>query len=166
MALEGLAALSVASNIAQFVDFGCRLFFETKELYNSSSGLANESMELENISQTLGRLSNGLMAKNSFGDPPSSGVRLDEILHILPANTKTIHGDEKDLISLAQQCQKVAEELSGALNQLRINGPGKKWECFRVSLKRIWKAKRIDKIAKRMERLSSQLTVCLVKVLT
>ena len=165
MALEGLAALSVASNIAQFVDFGCRLFFETKELYSSSSGLATEAVELENISQTLGRLSKDLVAKHVSDDPPSSGVDLDGILRVEPANAFATSRDRSDLMLIAQECQKVAEELSGALNQLRIRGPGKKWQCFRVSLKRIWKPERVDKIAKRMERFSRQLTVCLLKIL-
>lgn len=101
MALEGFAALSVAINIVQFVDFGCRIFSETKELYKSSNGLANEAAELEYISQTLGRLSNDLMAERSFGDPPLSGVQSDEILRIQPGNTNAIHSDESDLMLIA-----------------------------------------------------------------
>ena len=158
MALEGLAALSVASNIAQFVDFGCRLFFETKELYSSSSGLASEAVELENISQTLSRLSNDLVPK------PPIGVDLDEAF-LVKGNAIVRSSDEEDLILIAQECQKIAEKLSAVLEQLRVRGSGREWQCFRVTLKRIWKPERIDKIARRMERFSSQLTMCLVKIL-
>ena len=158
MALEGLAALSVASNIAQFVDFGCRLFFETKELYSSSSGLASEAVELENISQTLGRLSNDLVPE------PPVGVDLDKAF-LVKGNAIVRSSGEDDLILIAQECQKIAKELSAALEQLKVRGPGREWQCFRVTLKRIWKPERIDKIARRMERFSSQLTMCLVKIL-
>ena len=158
MALEGLAALSVASNIAQFVDFGCRLFFETKELYSSSSGLADEAVELENISQTLGRLSKDLVPK------PSTGVDLDKVF-LVETDEVARSRDEDDLILIAQECQKIAKELSAALEKLKVRGPGREWQCFRVTLKRIWKPERVDKIAKRMERFSSQLTMCLVQIL-
>ena len=158
MALEGLAALSVASNIAQFVDFGCRLFFETRELYRSSSGLASEAAELENISQTLGRLSNDLVPQ------PSTAKDLDKVF-LVKANAVAIPSDEDDLFLIAQGCQTIAKELSAALEQLKIRGPARQWQCFRVTLKRIWKPERIEKIAKRIERFSSQLTMCLVKIL-
>ena len=162
---RGLAALSVASNIVQFVDFGCRLFFETKELYSSSSGLASEAVELENISQTLGRLSKDLMAKHSWGYQPSSIVNSDGTLHYMLVNASATSSDDSDLNLIAQECQKIAKELSAALEKLKVKDPGKKWQCFRVSLARIWKPERIDKIARRMERFSIQLTMCLVKIL-
>ena len=158
MALESLAALSVASNIAQFVDFGCRLFFETRELYSSSSGLASEAVELETISQTLGHLSIDLVPK------PSTGANLNKTF-LVKANTVAPSTDEDDLGLMAQECQKTAKELLAALEQLKVRGPRREWQCFRVTLKRIWKPERIDNIAKRMERLSSQLTMCLVKIL-
>ena len=158
MALESLAALSVASNIAQFVDFGCRLFFETRELYSSSSGLASEAVELEKISDTLGRLSKDLSPNSS------TGVDSDDV-SLLNVNAVAGSNDEDDLILIAQDCQKIAKELSAALEQLKVRGPRREWQCFRVTLKRIWKPERVDKIARRMERFSSQLTMCLVKIL-
>ena len=165
MALEGLAALSLASNIVQFVDFGCRLFSETKELYTSSNGLALEAMELENISQTLGRLSKDLESNYSLGGPSSSGPGMGEILRLEPANSFTTPNEESDLILIAQECQKIAKELSTALEQLKVKGPGRQWQCSRVTLKRIWKPEMVEKIARRMERFSSQLTMCLIRIL-
>lgn len=66
MAFEGLAALGVASNTVQFMDSGCRLVSQNQELYMSSNGLADESVELESITQSLGRLSNDLVVEHSF----------------------------------------------------------------------------------------------------
>lgn len=46
MALEGLAALSVASNTVQFIELNCRIFSERRELYKSSQALVAENVEL------------------------------------------------------------------------------------------------------------------------
>lgn len=167
MAFEGIAALGLASNIVQFVDFGCRLFSQSKELYRSSNGLADEAVELENIAQSLSRLSTNLMLEHPFSSQPSS----DDIdIQFQPTNELEKYSDETDLTLIATECKKVADELSEAVNQVRVKNPrgkdsGKKWQCFRVTLTRIWKPERIDNMSRRLERLSSQLTMCLVKTL-
>ena len=164
MALEGLAALGLASNIVQFVDFGCRLFSQSKELYRSSSGLSVEAVELDNIAQSLGRLSDNLIVKHLdlFPIRPSSD---DVDIQFQPANEFEKYSGETDLTLIATDCKKVADELSEALNQLRVKNPEKKWQCFRVTLTRIWKPERIDNMSRRLERFSNQLTICLIKVL-
>ena len=167
MALEGIAAFGLASNIAQFVEFGCRLFSQSKELYRSSNGLLDEAGELENIAQSLSRLSENLMLEHPFSSQPSS----DDIdIQFQPANELEEYSDETELTLIATECKKVADELSEALNQVRVKNPreknyGKKWQCFRVTLTRIWKHERIDNMSRRLERLSSQLTMCLVNIL-
>ena len=167
MALEGIAALGLASNIVQFVEFGCRLFSQSKELYRSSSGLIDEAGELENIAQSLSRLSKNLMLEH----PSSSQASSNDIkIQFQPTNELEKHSDETDLALIGTECKKIADELSEALNQVRVKNPreknfGKKWQCFRVTLTRIWKPKRIDNMSRRLERLSSQLTMCLVNIL-
>ena len=162
MALEGFAALGVASNIVQFVEFGCRLFSQSKELYRSSNGLANEAVELENITQSLRHLSDNLMVEHSGWNQPLSN---DNQTSSDDFDVELEDDDEPELTLIARSCKKIADELSEALNQLRVKDPGKKWQCFRVALKRVWKPKKIDDMSRRMERLSSQLTICLVKSL-
>ena len=72
MVLEGLAALGVARNIVQFMNSGCRLVSQSQELYMSFNGLADETVELENIAQSLGRLTSDLVVEHSFQNQPSS----------------------------------------------------------------------------------------------
>ena len=55
MALEGLAALALAGNLIQFVDFGRKLFSKSRELYRSSQDLSSENAELEKIAQFYSR---------------------------------------------------------------------------------------------------------------
>ena len=165
MALEGLAALGCASNIVQFVEFGCRLFSQSKELYRSSSGLLDEAVELDNITQSLSRLSDNLIVKHkplSHRSDIELGDGVEHVPPIQPANAMGIDDGEINLVLIAKDCKNVAHELSEALEQLRVESPSKKWQCFRVTLKRIWKPERIDDMSRRMERLSRQMTMCLV----
>ena len=166
MALEGLAALGLASNMVQFVEFGCRLFSQSKDLYRSSSGLLDEAVELDNITQSLSRLSDNLIVEHKTSSHDSDielGDGVEHILPIQPAKALGIDSGETDLVLIATDCKKVADELSEALSQLRVQNPRKKWQCFRVTLKRIWKPERIDGMSRRMERLSCQMIMCLVQ---
>ncbi len=160
MALESFAALGVASNIVQFVEFGCRLFSHSKELYRSSNGLGNEAVELENITRSLGHLSDRLVVENLGPPLDDSGIEPEE-----DSDVDLEDDGEADLMLIVRNCKKIADELSDALNQLRVKDSGKKWQCFRIALKRVWKPKKMDDMSRRMERLSSQLTICLVKSL-
>lgn len=166
MALEGLAALGCASNIVQFVEFGCRLFSQSQKLYRSSSGLLDEAVELDHITKSLCRLSNKLLVehKPSSHDPDIGlGNGAEHVPYIQPPKALREDSGETNLLLIARDCKKVADELSEALNQLRVKSPRKRWRCFRVALERIWNPERIDDMSRRMERLSSQMTMCLVQ---
>ena len=145
MALESLAALSLAGNIVQFVDFGCRLFSKSRELYRSSDGVLAENVELENIANSLTALSKGLTPGSSQTQPESI--------------------DYKNLRSLAKDCKSIATELLQALHELKVKDPQKKLQCFRTALKRIWRSEEIENIAKRLDRSGSRLTTCMVNIL-
>ncbi len=143
MAAESLAALSLASNIVQFIDFGCRLFSKSRELY--IEGFVTESVQLETISETVGRF-----AKE---------------INVTPTRKDLLSKDEADLLTLAEVCGEIAEDFKLLLLQLRVNGCGHKWQSLRVSLKRLWKSDDIERMAKRLDRASNQLTSCLVRIL-
>ena len=143
MAAESLAALGLASNIVQFIDFGCRLFSKSCELY--IEGFVTESVQLETISETVNRFASDL--------------------NVTPTSRDLLSKDEADLITLAELCQGIARDLKLSLLNLRVNGCGHKWQSFRASLKRLWKSDDIEQMAKRLDRASNQLTGCLVRIL-
>ena len=145
MALESLAALSLAGNIVQFVDFGCRLFSKSRELYRSSDGVLAENVELENIANSLTALSKGLRVDSSQAQPKPD--------------------DYTDLKNLAKDCEKIAIELLEALREMKVKEPQKKLQCFRTALKRIWRSKKIEDVSKRLDRSSRLLTTCMVNIL-
>ena len=122
--VEGLAALSLAANVIQFVDFGCRLFSKTRELDKSSAKSVIEHVEIKAIAQIIGRLSCALTV------PPPNGPELSP--------------EENELSSLASSCKAIANDLLTALTELELNGSRKKWQCFRIALKAVWKSEQID----------------------
>ena len=143
MALESLAALGLAANIVQFVEFGSKLFSESRALYKASDKPVEESVELEIISKALKSLSDDL------GAIPSS----------------TTPQPQAELLPLAKRCQTIADELLVALNELHVKGANGKWRCFRSSLKRIWKSREIENMARRLDSICGHLTNCLINVL-
>ena len=145
MALESLAALSLAGNIVQFVDFGCRLFSKSRELYGSSDGVLAENAELENVANSLTALSKGLRVESSQAQPESI--------------------DYTNLKALAKDCEKIATELLEALRELKVKNHHEKLQCFRTALKRIWRSEKIENISKRLDRSSRLLTTCMVNIL-
>ena len=145
MALESLAALGVAANIIQFVEFGCKLFSESRELYKASDRLVEESAELEIISKALKRLSDDLIA--------------------IPSSTTPQSQAEANLLPLAKRCQAIADELLVAVNKLQANGGKGKWQCFRSALRRIWRSHEIDDMAKKLDSICGHLNTCLINVL-
>ncbi|SPN99263.1 uncharacterized protein DNG_02300 [Cephalotrichum gorgonifer] len=61
--MEPLAALSVATSIAQFVDFGSKLLSKYRKLYRSSNGVLSEAVDVEVITTDLMTLVQGLKRK-------------------------------------------------------------------------------------------------------
>ena len=145
MALESLAALGIAANIIQFVEFGCKLFSECRALYKTSDKRLEESVELGVISKALKRLSTDLVTV-----PPST----------IPQSQS-----EAELLPLAERCQEIADELLMALDELQVKGVKGKWQCFRSALKRIWKSQEIEDMARRLDSVCGHLTICLINVL-
>ena len=90
-----------------------------------------------------------LKTGNQFleGGAPSddSDLELEDILPAEPEDTLKSCRDEVDLIQIAQDCKRIVDELLDALGQLKVRGPGKKWQCFRVTLERIWKPEQLTR---------------------
>lgn len=105
--MDPLTALSVASNIIQFVDFGSRLVSKAHRLYRSADGALTEHIHLEVIITDLGTLLKGLQGK------------LPE--HRQPLNNQTVIEDDKALDDLCKRAAEIAEELMRRLEKLMID---------------------------------------------
>ena len=121
MVVEGLAALSLASSVIQFVDFTSKLISKSKEYYNSSAGALEENISLQDASDRFRSLARGLeQSSNRF------------------SSSKTLNREEEALRQVVQECQELARELRGALERLKVAGPKMKLKSFRQDRKYLW----------------------------
>jgi hypothetical protein len=148
MVLDPLSSLSIASSVVQFIDFGCKLFSKSHELYKSASGESVEDIELRSVARSLEEFAGNasVLPLRSEGQDYSSG--------------------EKALLLIADSCKKQAASLNSILEPLKIEDRDekspKKWAAFRLALRRMMKSGEIDSISKRLDKLSHQLTACLM----
>ncbi len=131
--MDPTAAIGLAANVVQFVDFSWKLFRDTKDLYESSTGASADHDILELIITDLAAFNDKLTA------PTAPGAIPDEMRN------------------LASQCIYVIAELRDILNKIRVQGPRKKWKSFVQALRSIWKKDQIDNLVKRLEALRSEI---------
>ena len=118
--VDPLTAISLASAVVQFTDFGIKLVTGIIELYHSADGLSGESSNLEyRITHVRKYAETIILSSEHDGD--------DE-----PASE-----NEKELAKLAASCKGIASDLLSVLDDLKVKkpaGPGRKWESFRKAV--------------------------------
>ena len=143
--MEALAALSLAGNVVQFVDFGQKLISRTKQIYASGTLTVHE--ELETLVNDLSKLCVDLVeSRNKIGSHGRSA-------------------EEHDVLPLAASCQELGVEFSTLLQKLRVQSRSRKWATIQQALKSMWNDKAVQKYAKRLEGYRSQISVHLLKLL-
>ncbi|OAL37221.1 hypothetical protein AYO20_03397 [Fonsecaea nubica] len=141
MVLDPLSAIGLAANIVQFIDFSRRLISDAKEIYHSTNGTSAENVELQDVAESLSRLSSTLISPL---DPSQAAV----------AQT------EAEIVKIAAASRVVGDELQAAIQSLTAgDGSRKKWRSFLQALKTLWKRDKIAKLRKRLEDARSNLSV-------
>jgi hypothetical protein len=95
---EAFAALSIAANIAQFVDYARQLISSSKEIYNSLDGARDEHQGLKLIIEDIKNLAN----------------------ETRPANAGSYSTDEIGFRKLAAECEPLADKLLAILKDLEV----------------------------------------------
>jgi hypothetical protein len=138
-----LAAIGLAGNIVQFVDFGIKLSRDFRELYQSAEGGKAKHLELEDVTTDLESLCQKL--QNTA----------------IPATQ-----DDGELRNLARGCAKLARELLAMLEKVKVNKErNPRLATFRQASKNIWKEKDICDLEERLGRYREQLNQRLVYIL-
>ena len=136
--LDPLNAISLASSIVQFVQFGTKLVLEGLELYQSNDGALAKNSELEAIVKDINQRSEVLI------------------------NTPQPSEDEVAMQKLAESSRKIADELIEQLSTLRIPVSHKRLQSSRKALAAAWKKDRITDLERRLCRLQNQINQRLV----
>ena len=140
MVIEALAAVSLAGNVVQFVEFSCRLFDQAATIYHSRTGSTRGAQDIETLTQQLQTLCANLAhSNNSFHHPDP-----------------TRQPDPDSLRILAKDCEAAANELLSELYNLKAKDPNSKWSSFRAALAVSWKENRVDALQKKLDSYRSQ----------
>ncbi|OAG42303.1 hypothetical protein AYO21_03471 [Fonsecaea monophora] len=141
MVLDPLSAIGLAANIVQFIDFSRRLISDAKEIYHSTNGVTTENVELQDVAESLSRLSSTL-------------------LNPLDQSQAAVSQTEAEIVKIAAASRVVGDELLAAIQSLTAgDGSHKKWRSFLQALKTLWKKDKIAKLRKRLEDARSNLSV-------
>jgi hypothetical protein len=153
--MDPLNALSVASSVVQFVDFGRHLLSASYEIYRSPSGESAKNVDLRTISKDL----TDLVAQIKDKVGPSASIQLDKSTA------------EYQLAEISKECEWILKEFKGALEKLGRQRRSKKtaFEMARgailIALKDVWNASTVDRMRERLEnqkrRLMDATMICL-----
>lgn len=139
--MEPLAALSLAGNIVQFVEFGGKLLKSTRELYKSSvGGTLPINHELALVTSEL----RVLITKLRQYFPKTAGNAPDQEVN---------GGFEK----ICDEAAKVAEELVRRLDTLKVGGKASKLGSFYYAIRSLWSEKEIAELTARLSVLKESL---------
>lgn len=137
--MDPLSALSVASSVVQFVQFGCSLVSKGQEIYDSEGGSLLKHVECEEATNRLVELTEKLR-------PALRDCRANK-----PAPAGDI-GSVAAIEDICDNCLAISKELIALLGKLRVKEDCKrrKWFSFRQALRSVWSKGDLDAIEKRL----------------
>jgi len=138
--MDPLSALSVAGTIVQFIQFGTQILSKGHKIYESNNGMLAENAEMGplgddvkeisgNVRSLLDNRHRELLAKSADENLNLSSVRreLKDLskhlaLSLEGRDSEGVHEDDKALNTVCGHCIDIANELSRALEALKMKG--------------------------------------------
>ena len=118
--LDPLTAISLASAVVQFTDFGVKLVTGSIELYHSVDGVSAERSNLERNITRVRNLTDKIILPLEQNDD-----------HVSSSN------ENEELKELTYSCKIIASDLLSVLDGLKVKslaGPRRKWESFQKAV--------------------------------
>jgi hypothetical protein len=136
---EALAAVGVAANIVQLLDFGSRFVSSCWEIYTSSRDGIGELPDLQTITKDF------------------EGVLKD----LEQSGAKSLPGEDRRLQPLVTKCQQLAGQLSDSIRKIIPPNKARKRDAVKEAIKRLWNDE-ISFLQVRLDRLRQELVVHLL----
>ncbi len=143
--MEAIAALSLASNVIQVVDFSARIVSKGYKVYKSSDGVLVEDVDAEIITQDLSALNGKLQLSY---DNVGSSAPLSE--------------DDRSLMKLCEKSKGLADELLSRLDRVEVSGKHRKWKSARQALKSVTHRDELSQFLSRLNDYRSELTLHII----
>ncbi|KAL0943905.1 uncharacterized protein CTRU02_201792 [Colletotrichum truncatum] len=142
--MESLAALGLASNIVQFIDFSSNLVRDAAKVYQSASGLPAELQDVavvtESLESYMGRLS-------------------------ISQHNPTPSASDKAFATLANNCRSTCAELQQLVEKVKGKEPRSRKDSFRVAWRALRQKGKLEELEKRLDRYRSQILSQLLFIL-
>ncbi|KAK3298802.1 uncharacterized protein B0H64DRAFT_82654 [Chaetomium fimeti] len=155
--MEAFAAVGLASNILQFLQFAREIALEANEIHNSATGNTKELEGVEKTCLFLEKLTSGLV-------PPLSPAELGA----LPPERRPME-EEITLARVALRCKEAADNLHKELNNMKAGSSKSSWgraASIRLSLKNWASQPRITSLQKTVNENRKDLLLSLHAVTT
>ena len=129
--MEAVAAIGLAANILQLIDFVGDVLSTSQELYHSTTGLSSEYEEKVTIIRDLKSISNKIKLSTDLQNPSAH--------------------------SLCSRCNEVAEELLATLTSLQVVRKHKKLRTVGKALRSVWGHEKIARLESRLVAIRKEL---------
>jgi hypothetical protein len=143
--MDPISALSLASNVIAFVDFGCKVLSQTRQIYKSVNGTLSDNVFVGSLTDDLLALTTNL--ENSMSSKSSNGY-LDES-----------SGDDLAVTDLCRKCRSIAAELLTRLNKVKVKegSTHRNWQSFKTALRATWGREEMDTLANQLSEIRSEI---------
>ncbi len=145
--MEATAALGLAGNITQFLDFSAKLCRTISEIYHSGSGASKHNADTETLTNafasSLDTVSRDLAKYCAFlGDD---------------AATQGTGSGQSEIQAVVDGCRDVALDMLGRLEKLKTGKDAGKWKSFLVAVKALWMEKEIFEVEQKLRKFRTEL---------
>jgi hypothetical protein len=149
--MEGFAALSIAANVTQFIEYGYRIVKKSREIYNSKDGVSAAQVDAESATVRLLDFSKRLQQSLSLEDD-------------FQGSLGNLASEKQILESICNRCINLSNELLSQFKKLEVRKDEKhrKWKSFRSALKSVWSKEEIEVVARNLKSYQTELDRCLL----
>ncbi|KAF2681607.1 hypothetical protein K458DRAFT_391569 [Lentithecium fluviatile CBS 122367] len=148
--MEALAAVGLASNVVQFVDFAGKIVSQTIRIYRERPrDPAIDDSDEEAPSSHLEKITSDLEQFNKH---------LTQSLDTCDPNPAKLSSSDKEIVRICRECQKITDSLLAALRKLRRTNK-KLWSSFVAALRTVWSEGEINELRQTLDSYRQQITL-------
>ena len=142
--MDPITGVGLAASVIQLLTFGIDAVKTCREVYQKGS-----VSDYNNLDYTTNHLA-GLTSS------------LQQSLHSSGTRSRTLTGEEADLVDLARKCEECANKLKKELDKLQTQPRASTLKAARLAARAIWKKSTIDKINQQLQTYQSILETSLL----
>lgn len=151
--MEATAALGLAGNITQFLDFSVKLCATVSEIYRSGTGSSKHNADTEILANSLA---------SSLDVVSEDLTKYYAILGSGAAAQATSGTQQHTIRAVVNGCREVALDMVGRLEKLKAGKDSGKWKSFLVAVKSTWREKEILELGGKLHKFRTELQWAIV----